>query len=66
MTPFYPEPWAKNPTISRDTVEDTSTNRGMDLTDCRQMLFEAGFTKLAKGDGTLVDLDEAYIQAHIH
>ncbi|MDO4502485.1 MAG: hypothetical protein Q4D06_04805 [Coriobacteriia bacterium] len=50
----------------RDTAEDTSTARGMDLTDCRRMLFEAGFTKLAKGDGTLVDLDEAYIQAHIH
>ena len=50
----------------RDTAEDTSTNRGMDLTDCRRMLYEAGFTKLAKGDGTLIDLDMDYIQAHIH
>ena len=50
----------------RDTADDTSTNRGMDLTDCRRMLYEAGFTKLAKGDGTLIDLDMDYIQGHIH
>lgn len=50
----------------RDTVEDTLAHRGMDLTDCRRMLYEAGFTKLALGDYTLVDLDEEYIQAHIH
>ena len=31
-----------------------------------QRKHEAGFTKLAKGDGTLIDLDMAYIQAHIH
>lgn len=30
------------------------------------MLFEAGFTHLCKGDGTLVDLTPEYIEAHIH
>lgn len=50
----------------RDTAADTSQNRGMDLTDCRTMLFEAGFTHLCKGDGTLVDLTPEYIEAHIH
>ena len=34
--------------------------------DCRTMLFEAGFTHLCKGDGTLVDLTPEYIEAHIH
>ena len=38
----------------------------MDLTDCRTMLYEAGFTHLCKGDGTLVELNEEYIREHIH
>lgn len=50
----------------RDTAADTSANRGMDLTDCRTMLYEAGFTHLCKGDGTLVDLTPEYIAAHTH
>lgn len=50
----------------RDTVADTSVHRGMDLTDCRTMLYEAGFTHLCKGDGTLVELTEEYIKDHIH
>lgn len=50
----------------RDTAEETLQSRGMDLSDCRMMLYEAGFTRLAKGDGTFVDLDMDYIQAHIH
>ena len=45
----------------RDTAADTSTNRGMDLTDCRTMLYEAGFTSLRRGDGTSVDLTADYI-----
>lgn len=49
----------------RDTAEDTSTNRGMDLTDCRTMLYEAGYTHLCKGDGMLVDLTPEYISAHV-
>lgn len=50
----------------RDTAAETNQNRGMDLTDCRTMLYEAGFTRLCKGDGTLVDLTPEYIAAHIH
>lgn len=50
----------------RDTASETSENRGMDLTDCRTMLYEAGFTHLCKGDGTLIDLTPEYIEAHIH
>lgn len=45
----------------RDTAADTSTNRGMDLTDCRTMLYEAGFTSLRRGDGTTVALTADYI-----
>ena len=50
----------------RDTAEDTQQHRGKDLTDCRQMLYQAGFTRLGLGDGTFVDLDADYIAAHIH
>lgn len=50
----------------RDTAEETSTNRGMDLTDCRTMLYEAGFTHLCKGDGTRIDLTPEYIEEKTH
>lgn len=50
----------------RDTAADTSANRGMDLTDCRTMLYEAGYTHLCKGDGTLVELTPEYIANHVH
>lgn len=40
----------------RDTAEDTSAGRGMDIAACRDMLRQCGFTKLAKGDGTLIDM----------
>ena len=50
----------------RDTATDTSKNRGMDLTDCRIMLYEAGFTHICKGNGELIDLTPEYIEAHIH
>lgn len=50
----------------RDTAANTIESRGKDLTDCRTMLYEAGYTKLAKGDGTFADLDMDYINAHIH
>ncbi|MDO4544519.1 MAG: hypothetical protein Q4C25_00035 [Bacillota bacterium] len=36
----------------RDTVEDTLQNRGLDVSDCRQILKEAGFTYVARGDGS--------------
>lgn len=50
----------------RDTAKETAASRGMDLTDCRTMLYEAGFTHLCKGDGTLVELTEEYIEKHRH
>lgn len=40
--------------------------RGMDLTDCRSTLYEASFTHLRRGDGTTVDLTEAYIKEHTY
>lgn len=49
----------------RDSVADTSTNRGMDLTDCRTMLYEAGFTALRLGDGSTVELTADYIKKRI-
>lgn len=45
----------------RDTAEDTSTSRGLDMDGCRRILYEAGFTKLCRGDGSMVDLDMDYI-----
>ena len=50
----------------RDTAAETNGHRGMDLTDCRQMLYDAGFTTLRRGDGTTVELTAEYIEAHIH
>lgn len=38
----------------------------MDLTDCRSTLYEASFTHLRRGDGTTVDLTEAYIKEHTY
>jgi biotin synthase len=45
----------------RDTAADTSTSRGLDVSACRKMLWEAGFTQLAKGDGTRIPLTADYI-----
>lgn len=45
----------------RDTAAETSQSHGLDMNACRKALYEAGFTKLAKGDGTLVDLTPDYI-----
>lgn len=38
----------------RDTAENTV--RGLDVAACREMMRQCGFTKLALGDGSLVDL----------
>ncbi|MDR2109385.1 MAG: hypothetical protein LBP28_08035 [Coriobacteriales bacterium] len=45
----------------RDTATDTSTSRGLDVSACRKMLWEAGFTHLAMGDGTRIALTAEYI-----
>jgi biotin synthase len=47
----------------RDTEADTSKGRGLDVTACRQMLWQAGFEYLSKGDGTRVPLTREYIAA---
>ena len=46
----------------RDTVLDTSKGRGWDMNRCRKLLFEAGFTKLMKGDGSTIDLNYDYLK----
>ena len=40
----------------RDTAEDTSANRGLDIPACREILRQAGFSALVRGDGSRVDL----------
>ncbi len=40
----------------RDVESDTSGHRGLDMAACREMLYEAGFTALRRGDGTTVPL----------
>ncbi len=41
----------------RDTAADTTGHRGLDMNDCRKMLYEAGFKSIRRGDDTSVDLD---------
>jgi biotin synthase len=45
----------------RDTAADTSASRGLDVNACRQMMLEAGFTHLKRGDGSLIELTPEYI-----
>jgi len=45
----------------RDTAADTSKGRGLDVSACRKMLWQAGFKHLATGDGTRIDLTPEYI-----
>ena len=46
----------------RDTVLDTSEGRGWDMNRCRKLLFECGFTKLLRGDGSEIPLDYDYLK----
>ncbi len=50
----------------RDTAQDTSSNRGLDMDACRRMLYEAGFSHICKGDGSLVALTPEYIEEQLH
>jgi biotin synthase len=45
----------------RDTEADTSKGRGLDVTACRTMLWQAGFAQLVRGDGSRVALTPEYI-----
>jgi biotin synthase len=47
----------------RDTAEDTSASRGLDMNASRRVLYEAGFTQLCKGDGTKIPLTMDYIKS---
>jgi biotin synthase len=46
----------------RDTEADTSGHRGLDMAACRNMLYEAGFTGLQRGDGSMIPLDHRYLR----
>lgn len=46
----------------RDTAADTAASRGLDMDASRRVLYEAGFTQLAKGDGTRIPLTMDYIE----
>lgn len=46
----------------RDTAEDTSASRGLDMDGCRRILYEAGFTHLVQGDGNKIPLTMDYIE----
>ena len=45
----------------RDVEADTSKGRGLDVTACRKMLWQAGFKQLVKGDGNRIELTPEYI-----
>ena len=46
----------------RDTEADTGTSRGLDMASCREMLYEAGFAALRRGDGSSIALGLDYVQ----
>ncbi len=45
----------------RDCHKDTAKNRGMDMANCRKMLFECGFQNIRKGDESKIPLDLNYL-----
>ncbi len=45
----------------RDNTGDTSKNRGMDMADCRRMLFECGFSNIRRGDESKIPIDFDYL-----
>lgn len=44
----------------RDNTADTSKNRGMDMRDCRKMLWESGFRYIRRGDESKIELTLEY------
>ncbi len=48
----------------RDTAADTSSSCGigLDMNACRKMLYDAGFSKIMRGDGTTIDLTYDYLK----
>ena len=49
----------------RDTAEDTSAARGLDVPAVRELYYQAGFRRLMKGDGSYVDLTPEYMEAKL-
>ena len=49
----------------RDTSEDTSAGRGLDVPAVREMFYQAGFRKLVLGDGSTVNLTPEYMARKI-
>lgn len=45
----------------RDTNADTKNGRGMDVQDCRRMLWECGFEYLRRGDESKIPLTKEYL-----
>jgi biotin synthase len=45
----------------RDNAADTAGHRGVDVSACRKMLYEAGYTALLRGDSSPVPLTADYI-----
>lgn len=50
----------------RDLEAHTDEGRGLDMTGCRTMLYESGFTSLRRGDDTMIPLTIDYIKEKKH
>ncbi len=50
--------YAESGSNPRDTETDTAGHRGRDMAACREMLYEAGFTALRRGGGSIVPLEK--------
>ena len=57
--------WAETGFNPRDTAEDTSAGRGLDVPMVRNMFYQAGFRTLVRGDGSRVDLTPEYMEAKL-
>ena len=53
--------YAESGANPRDTEADTEKNRGLGMVGCRKMLYEAGFARLLRGDGTTIPLNVEYL-----
>ena len=49
----------------RDTAEDTAGHHGLDVPAVREMMYQAGFRWIVRGDGTRVALTPEYMAAKI-
>lgn len=45
----------------RDAAKDTAKGRGMDMNDCRKMMYECGFEYLRRGDESKIPLTLEYV-----